>query len=1024
MTVFDKIVKPLLMRTYIKIFSMTLVFALTVFLVSVPVDEVRADLSQTTANATTTLGGSKLVDLGTGLSGTVTGLSLMFADATCVLGFCDNPVSFQVMPYNPETLKIIGNDHLWLSLYKTPDSFWHPSSIRANLGQFLFAGTERQTGEPADYKLDPRKYYVAGVRAHSNTVFGPSLYGAREHVGPERFVTEKFLDLEHRPEEPVPAFILHGDIERLESHEIPPEGEVRLEIDLEPGEEIIYQRLPEEATGGVSGVVGIAFNEGDPRGEAFITRVIVSTNKNRNLWAIQKFNESGHLVTVSEVKELEDGFTEFEITEPFRLKESVRHLFRAKRYALRLVRISDNGFSLRTTSILTADDTDGSVEVETGQANRSRRIKEDPVMTLIGRYDRGNSNVAFIPGLQASRLYIQEGDIFENRIWEPGSDTDGEKLFMDSNGESVENVYTRDIIDEGAGIVNIYKSFIEEMDGLVASGDIAEWRALPYDWRKNVFDVVREPVALPDGASYEMISAIEELAASSAGGKVTIVAHSNGGLVAKALISELEALGKADLVDKLVLVAVPQVGTPKAVASILHGDGQERGLGVFLTQETARELGENMPGGYGLLPSGAYFGKASDPVVTFDEDSSTTAVLRALYGDEITDSEAFHDFMIGDREGRQKPDRDDLLSPIVANSTLLSEAESSQSILDAWSAPEGIEVTQIIGWGLDTLKGIEYKDKEVIVCSDSEPRCDREIVMDHTPLLTKDGDVTVMSLSAKVNLGKSYFLNFNDNNHRIGIPRKHSDILEVDSVLELIDSIIKSEEGHLPEFITETKPSVSEAGESLRLSVHSPVSIGVRDSEGNFTGITDDSDLIEVSEEIPNSFYLPFGDGKYLGVPVGEDYSVEIFGEDTGVFTFNIENLSGDTVSDTESFTNIPVNSDTEAFLEINPDGSLEVLNLDVDGDRDADVSLSPGEEFSPADYIAVLKEMIENSDINKGARQSLLARLSNVEKALLRGSSGNSTDALLNSMIQSLQNESASEIIRIINILREILSD
>jgi len=82
-------------------------------------------------------------------------------------------------------------------------------------------------------------------------------------------------------------------------------------------------------------------------------------------------------------------------------------------------------------------------------------------------------------------------------------------------------------------------------------------------------------------------------------------------------------------------VAVPQLGTPKTIASLLHGDYQEKGFGVILKAETARELGEDMPGGYGLLPSSGYFSKVSDPVVIFDTNSDTTTLFHSSYGEKI-----------------------------------------------------------------------------------------------------------------------------------------------------------------------------------------------------------------------------------------------------------------------------------------------------------------------------------------------------------------------------------------------------
>ena len=66
------------------------------------------------------------------------------------------------------------------------------------------------------------------------------------------------------------------------------------------------------------------------------------------------------------------------------------------------------------------------------------------------------SSVVFIPGFQASRLYRQQ--TFENQLWPPNRDADGEKLMLDENGKSLlSGIYTRDIVDE-VYFFNIYKN--------------------------------------------------------------------------------------------------------------------------------------------------------------------------------------------------------------------------------------------------------------------------------------------------------------------------------------------------------------------------------------------------------------------------------------------------------------------------------------------------------------------------------------------------------------------------------------
>jgi pimeloyl-ACP methyl ester carboxylesterase len=111
----------------------------------------------------------------------------------------------------------------------------------------------------------------------------------------------------------------------------------------------------------------------------------------------------------------------------------------------------------------------------------------------------------------------------------------------------------------------------------VIGTDITSFKAFPYDWRlrldqqlqttKNAAGEVRydSSVGYQDGLLYQTIEALPD--------DVTIVAHSNGGLVAKALMAKLQAENDplSAKIKNLVLVGVPQVGTPEAVVGVLHG---------------------------------------------------------------------------------------------------------------------------------------------------------------------------------------------------------------------------------------------------------------------------------------------------------------------------------------------------------------------------------------------------------------------------------------------------------------------
>ncbi|MEK7560750.1 MAG: hypothetical protein AAB539_02225, partial [Patescibacteria group bacterium] len=173
------------------------------------------------------------------------------------------------------------------------------------------------------------------------------------------------------------------------------------------------------------------------------------------------------------------------------------------------------------------------------------------------------------------------------------------------------------------------------------------------------------------------------------------------------LIDALARDDKSNLIETLILVASPQLGTPKAVPGILHGDEQEipKKMGFILNKDTARELGENMESAYTLLPSEEYFNRVLDPVIEFDPDADILNQLRGLYGNGVNTAKELHSFLLGDDGLRQEPASSDTDTPNVLKTGLLARATSTQSRLDAWIPPPGIAVHQIIGWGLDTIRG-------------------------------------------------------------------------------------------------------------------------------------------------------------------------------------------------------------------------------------------------------------------------------------------------------------------------------
>ncbi|MCA9362450.1 hypothetical protein KC906_03665, partial [Candidatus Kaiserbacteria bacterium] len=473
----------------------------------------------------------------------------------------------------------------------------------------------------------------------------------------------------------------------------------------------------------------------------------------------------------------------------------------------------------------------------------------------------GASSVLFLPGLQASRLYLEDGDGDENRIWEPNIDADVEKLAMTENGSSVYQVYKKDVLDEVYGVDNVYKGFLKHLHNLQDDKVIKAYYPFAYDWRYDVFDVATRPVRLKDNQTQSLVNKVLDLAEESYTGKVTIVAHSNGGLVAKALLHEFGESELANKVDKLIMVGTPQLGTPKAIGSLLHGLDQGTPLGLIINRATVREVSRNMPGAYALLPSAKYFELATDVVVT--TDGSEMAQSIAAYGD-IQTAAALRSFLLDDKD--RLDDAVTINDPLTLNPLMVESAIASHNILDNWVAPEGVEVYEVVGTGLPTVKGLEYRE---FSCN-TNPFCTIKPFMKPIPLETNQGDQTVVAISAsgyRDNKITAYIDLKADGEGLTRSNREHKDLTDSKTVQDFITSVLKypylADSIHVPEF-TEVSTSYTIIGG------HSPITLTATDNQGNQVGIVDG----EVRQDITGSQYFEFAGSKYLVIPNGVDYTV------------------------------------------------------------------------------------------------------------------------------------------------------
>ncbi len=651
-------------------------------------------------------------------------------------------------------------------------------------------------------------------------------------------------------------------------------------------------------------------------------------------------------------------------------------------------RIVDNGyFSIFNHTANTIDATDnwwgkkeGPNPIETyGAVDVSSWKEKDPNINE----DICCSNILFIPGFEASRLYSNEPGLLgasTTRLWEPIVNNDVKKLYMDSKGKSLDpTVHTKDIISVALDTKGIYMRFIDSMNDLVKKGSINAWQPLAYDWRKAVTDIVTDDV----------VKSVSTLASTSLTGKITIIAHSNGGLVTKVLMKKLEALGKSNLVEKILFVAVPELGTPEALGAMLHGEDQGIAYGLILNESNARTFAQNLPGAYGLLPSRKFFEK------------NPLAVIRDFFASNsiITSFDAMRSFLL--KNPFSQASTTDTNIPLILNSNLFSLGDKLHADIDSWKAASTTKVTSIFGWGKKTTEGIRYTP---------EPHCVKNHLK-NCPLVsesvgTTSGDGTVLTQSNSGNSSSTLFFNLKKLHNETLANTSHANILNSIEMVSKVQDIVTNKKvppgnsSNYESYFSEKEPVDND--NYITIDIYSPVDIDVYDKQGRHTGMIFDSELPQLNqyipeEGIPGSGYESGSRNKSVMLPYGQEYKISLSGNDAGLFilktTVNSPHGYDDVLAST-TFSEMPVTSLTNIDLIIGTStdslASTTIMKIDIDGDGTTDIVSHPIEFLHSTTtdfikdmptYLEMMRKTIISLDLHKIAEKNWLDRIDKIEK-------------------------------------------
>ncbi len=578
------------------------------------------------------------------------------------------------------------------------------------------------------------------------------------------------------------------------------------------------------------------------------------------------------------------------------------------------------------------------------------------ISTQKSRYHSGpsGSNVLFIPGTLTSRLYMRNADGSERDLWEPRSNLDISPLTMKSDGTSVNHIYTRDVIDklysnnslyyllaQAAGSdMDVYGSFEAYLSSLVSNGTIKRWQAYPYDWRYDVRDIVANGTLVGTATStpvtVRLQNILQDLALSSPTKKVTIVAHSNGGLIAKALAIDLASRHETGLIDRIILIGTPQFGTPKSVIDLLHGDEFTTALGIVMYGDTVRTTEATMPGAYDLLPSSFYFSNTTFPVATFDSKNPAALFRKSIGGTVRTFSQlsyfltdAFHLDLFAGELGSLK-------TPIQLSKDLIQKAKRTHDQLDGWTPPAGLEVDAIAGWGQLTPITESYSGKQGLTCDRTSffiPfACSLLPQLQPSIVNGINGDDTVVSESALGGIRDRFYFDTSAFKKNSGINITHKSLLSASPVQNFLKTILTNLTPSSA-YISHHVPQGS-LNPLIVVSAHSPVTLLATDESGKQSGIIPLPGLNGVyfqKEEISGSSVQEVGEEKYVYLPKNQNYKIAVVGYGTGTTTINVDSVSEQgALTHLSEYADIPTTASTSATLRISGDGTTTPLSGNI----------------------------------------------------------------------------------------------
>lgn len=428
-------------------------------------------------------------------------------------------------------------------------------------------------------------------------------------------------------------------------------------------------------------------------------------------------------------------------------------------------------------------------------------------------------------------------------------------------------------------------TIINQFYGDLAENLIAEGKRVyyfGYDWR---LDNSVTAILLEEFINSKMT--IHEV------NKVSIVAHSMGGLVAAKYISK----GNANKIDKLVTIATPYFGAPKALYIFETGNFLGGGADLLMASQL-KSVAPNFKSVYQLLPCAPYFTANNSYYIQKHTDKPGW-----LTGDEILKLKNYSESktLISARSW--------------ANSGHIASAENFHESLDLYNTLWSVDSYFIIGDKEPTIGTVKMQYDENGIFQKAK---DLDII---------NGDGTVPIISAQAgaatNVSRRYYVN-----------GSHSDLPSQENVIQQVQYILNDQIYDVASGVHTTPQS----SKKLKLKVECPVNLNVYDSNGNHLGLTPEG-LVEQDIE-SGSFYV-LEDTKIAFLNEGS-YNVQIDGTDNGIMTYTIDQYDeNDNITKTIEFKDVNITPNTKITSNTDINSTI-TLKIDGDGNGTIDSTMEP----------------------------------------------------------------------------------